>query len=180
MSIRVAFETRYPTREPRVPVDRVLAWVKCRGGAYEPADGTSTERRNWTGGLPRQTAFTTTNLRPPRNRRIRRISISSYRQTVRRSSMDVSLPPATGDEYTFVRPFSREDARECDDISGDQQPIHTEPDDAGRLIAQGLLTATLPTKIGGELNYIARNMEFEFAEPAYIGERVPVPFDSSL
>lgn len=86
--------------------------------------------------------------------------------------MDVSLPPTEGDEYTFERTFDHEDVREFGELSGDQQPIHTEPDDSGRLTVQGLLTATLPTKIGGDLNYIARGMEFEFLRPVYTGERI--------
>ena len=86
--------------------------------------------------------------------------------------MDVSHPPAEGDEYTFERTFDHEDVREFGEISGDQQPIHTEPDEAGRLTVQGLLTATLPTKIGGELNYIARGMEFEFVRPVHTGDRI--------
>lgn len=90
--------------------------------------------------------------------------------------MDVSLPPAAGDEYTFERTFDHEDVREFGEISGDQQSIHTEPDEAGRLTVQGLLTATLPTKIGGDLNYIARGMEFEFVRPVYTGERITCTF----
>ncbi|MFC6768750.1 MaoC/PaaZ C-terminal domain-containing protein [Natrinema soli] len=86
--------------------------------------------------------------------------------------MEISHPPEEGDEYTVERTFDHEDVREFGDISGDRQPIHTEPDEAGRLTVQGLLTATLPTKIGGDLNYIARGMEFEFVEPVYTGERI--------
>lgn len=86
--------------------------------------------------------------------------------------MDVSHPPAEGDEYTFERTFDHEDVREFGELSGDQQPIHTEPDEADRLTVQGLLTATLPTKIGGDLNYIARSMEFEFRQPVHTGERI--------
>ncbi len=40
------------------------------------------------------------------------------------------------------------------------------------LMAHGLLTATLPTKLGGDLNYIARTMEFEFLRPVYAGEEL--------
>ncbi|RZV10352.1 acyl dehydratase [Natrinema hispanicum] len=86
--------------------------------------------------------------------------------------MDISHPPAEGDEYTFARTFDHEDVREFGELSGDQQPIHTEPDELGRLTVQGLLTATLPTKIGGDLRYIARSMTFEFVEPVYTGERI--------
>jgi len=34
-------------------------------------------------------------------------------------------------------------------------------------MAQGLLTATLPTKIAGDLNFIARDMTFLFVRPVY-------------
>jgi acyl-CoA thioesterase FadM len=37
-------------------------------------------------------------------------------------------------------------------------------------MAHGLLTATLPTKLGGDLNFIARTMEFEFLRPVYAGD----------
>ena len=86
--------------------------------------------------------------------------------------MDVSHPPEEGDEYTFERTFDHEDVREFGELSGDQQPIHTEPDELGRLTVQGLLTATLPTKIGGELRYLARSMILEFVQPVYTGDRI--------
>jgi acyl dehydratase len=37
---------------------------------------------------------------------------------------------------------------------------------------QGLLTASLPTKIGGDLNYIARMATFEFLRPVFTGDTV--------
>ncbi len=37
-------------------------------------------------------------------------------------------------------------------------------------MAQGLLTATLPTKIGGDLDFLARSMTFEFLKPVYSGD----------
>ena len=86
--------------------------------------------------------------------------------------MSVSHPPTEGDEYTFERTFDHEDVREFGELSGDQQPIHTEPDELDRLTVQGLLTATLPTKIGGDLRYIARSMTFEFVQPVYTDERI--------
>lgn len=39
-------------------------------------------------------------------------------------------------------------------------------------MTHGLLTATLPTKIGGEMDYVARSMEFEFHRPVYAGDTV--------
>jgi acyl dehydratase len=89
--------------------------------------------------------------------------------------MDQSMPtepPAEGDTHTHERTFTLEDVRQFGEISGDQQSIHTDPDEEGRLVVQGLLTATIPTKIGGDLNYIARTMEYDFRRPVYTGETI--------
>lgn len=80
--------------------------------------------------------------------------------------------PAEGDTHTHERTFTREEVREFGEISGDTQSIHTEPDEEGRLVVQGLLTATIPTKIGGDLEYIARTMEYDFRRPVYTGEKI--------
>jgi acyl dehydratase len=84
----------------------------------------------------------------------------------------MAFPPAEGDVHTYERTFTREDVRRFGEISGDQQAIHTEPDEEGRLVVQGLLTATLPTKIGGDLSYIARSMEFDFLQPVRTGATI--------
>ena len=39
-------------------------------------------------------------------------------------------------------------------------------------MAHGLLTATLPTKIGGDLNFIAMEITFEFLRPVFSGDTV--------
>ncbi len=39
-------------------------------------------------------------------------------------------------------------------------------------MVQGLPTATLPTKIGGDLNFIARQMIFQFLRPVFAGDTV--------
>lgn len=77
-----------------------------------------------------------------------------------------------GDSRTFERAFTPEEVRQFADLSGDDQPRHLEPDGDGRLLVHGLLTATLPTKIGGDLEILARSMEFEFRKPVYTGETV--------
>jgi 3-hydroxybutyryl-CoA dehydratase len=80
--------------------------------------------------------------------------------------------PEVGDVHTFERTFTREDVERFGEVSGDRQTIHTEPDEEGRLVVQGLLTATLPTKIGGDLGVLARSMEFEFLAPVRTGESI--------
>lgn len=86
--------------------------------------------------------------------------------------MSLSLPPEEGDVHTYERTFTNEDVRQFGEVSGDQQAIHTDPDEEGRLVVQGLLTATLPTKIGGDLSYIAQTMEFNFLQPVYTGTTI--------
>jgi len=80
--------------------------------------------------------------------------------------------PEAGDVITHRRTFTTEEVLAFGELTGDQQAIHTEPDEAGRLVVQGLLTGSLMTKIGGDLSYVARTMEYEFLEPVYTGEPV--------
>ena len=82
---------------------------------------------------------------------------------------DDSEVPEAGDVITPERTITAEDVTEFGEITGDQQSIHTDPDEEGRLIVQGLLTGSLMTKIGGDLSYIARTMEYEFLKPVYTG-----------
>lgn len=86
--------------------------------------------------------------------------------------MGGSSPPVEGETYGIERTFDREDVRRFADLSGDDQSIHTEPDEEGRLTVHGLLTATLPTSIGGDLDVLAREMDFRFERPVYTGETV--------
>jgi acyl dehydratase len=80
--------------------------------------------------------------------------------------------PAEGTTRTFERAFTPEEVRQFADLSGDEQSRHLDPDDEGRLLVHGLLTATMPTKIGGDMRVLGRSMNFEFREPVYTGETV--------
>lgn len=85
------------------------------------------------------------------------------------------LDPADLEPGTTVvheRTFTPEDVRTFTAVSGDEGDHHVETDDEGRLLVQGLLTGTMPTKVGGELNVLASHMEFEFRRPVYTGEHV--------
>ena len=77
-----------------------------------------------------------------------------------------------GDVSSWERTFTKEDVRLFGQLSGDLGIHHVEPDEQGRLLVQGLLTATLPTKIGGDLNLIAREMVFEFVRPVFTGDTI--------
>jgi 3-hydroxybutyryl-CoA dehydratase len=78
----------------------------------------------------------------------------------------------TGDTLSWKRTFSEEDIRLFARLSGDDGEHHHLPDAQGRLMAHGLLTATLPTKIGGDMNLIAYDMTFRFHRPVFSGDTI--------
>src|SRR5579875_3640971 len=77
-----------------------------------------------------------------------------------------------GDVSAWERIFTIEEVRQFGQISGDLGVHHVEPDAQGRLLVQGLLTATLPTKLGGDLNLLASSLSFEFRRPVFTGDTV--------
>ncbi|WP_254545213.1 FAS1-like dehydratase domain-containing protein [Halomarina pelagica] len=83
---------------------------------------------------------------------------------------DTDVSP--GDTYTYSRTFTRDDVERFTEISNDQGEHHLETDERGRVVVHGLLTATLPTKLGGDLDYLARDMVFEFRKPVYTDEEI--------
>ncbi|MEK5068418.1 hotdog domain-containing protein [Sporosarcina sp. FSL K6-1508] len=82
------------------------------------------------------------------------------------------MPLKVGDIITFERTFTVRDVELFIEISGDEGIHHMTPDEQGRLVVQGLLTATLPTKVGGDYNVLARNMNFEFLRPVFTGDTI--------
>ena len=77
-----------------------------------------------------------------------------------------------GDKLSWSRTFTEEDIRVFAKVSGDEGVHHLVPDEQGRLMAHGLLTATLPTKIGGDMNFIARELTFQFHRPVFGGDTI--------
>jgi len=77
-----------------------------------------------------------------------------------------------GQKASYERTFTLEDVKAFAEISGDKGIHHMKPDSKGRIMLQGLLTATLPTKLGGDMNFIAREVSFEFVRPVYVGDTV--------
>ena len=77
-----------------------------------------------------------------------------------------------GDIIRFERTFTKEDVEVFTEVSKDEGNHHTNPDELGRLVVQGLLTATLPTKVGGDYNVLARTMNFEFFRPVFTGDTI--------
>lgn len=77
-----------------------------------------------------------------------------------------------GDITSWERTFTEDDIRLFGKLSGDEGVHHVTADKQGRLMAQGLLTATLPTKVGGDLNFIARELNFQFLRPVFAGDTI--------
>ena len=77
-----------------------------------------------------------------------------------------------GDIIIFERTFKTDDVELFTKVSGDDGIHHLTPDEQGRLVVQGLLTATLPTKVGGDNNVLARTMNFEFTRPVFTGDTI--------
>ncbi len=88
------------------------------------------------------------------------------RDKVRTMNMQV------GDTLSWERTFTEEDIDLFTRLSGDAGTHHVERDQAGRLMVQGLLTATLPTKIGGDIDFIARELTFQFQRPVFAGDTI--------
>ncbi|WP_246984175.1 MaoC/PaaZ C-terminal domain-containing protein [Halorientalis marina] len=85
---------------------------------------------------------------------------------------DVPRALRPGTTHTYERSFDHEDVHAWADISGDQQDRHFEADEAGRLLLHGLLTASLQTKIGGDLQVLASRMDLRYRRPVYTGQTI--------
>jgi acyl dehydratase len=75
-----------------------------------------------------------------------------------------------GQKASYERTFTVKDIEQFAELSGDKGVHHMQPDAQGRIMAQGLLTATIPTKLGGDIDYIARDFSIEFIRPVFAGD----------
>ncbi|TPG69207.1 enoyl-CoA hydratase [Brevibacillus laterosporus] len=77
-----------------------------------------------------------------------------------------------GDTLTWTRTFTEEETLHFAEFTGDKGRHHMERDEQGRLMVHGLLTASIGTKIGGDLHYIAREFNNEFLRPVFTGDTI--------
>ncbi len=77
-----------------------------------------------------------------------------------------------GDTWVETRTFDRETIDAFTEVTGDDGAHHVIPDEKGRVMAHGLLTASLVTSIGGDLNFIVRTTTFDFKKPVYSGDTI--------
>jgi 3-hydroxybutyryl-CoA dehydratase len=77
-----------------------------------------------------------------------------------------------GQVLAHERTFIDEDVDAFQRLSGDEGRHHRKPDAQGRRVVHGLLTATIPTKLGGDIDFVGREMVFEFLRPVYVGDAI--------
>lgn len=80
-----------------------------------------------------------------------------------------------GMRWSFRRTLTGEDMEATMALTGDQGGYHVDEAFAvaagfQRLIVPGLLPASMFTKIGGNMNFLAREMRFTFLKPVYVGD----------
>lgn len=77
-----------------------------------------------------------------------------------------------GSAFSVVRTFTVDEVRFFAELSRDEGFHHMEPDEQGRLMVHGLMTACLPSEIGGRLNLLAHDMFLTFHRPVYTGDTI--------
>ncbi len=82
-----------------------------------------------------------------------------------------------GETFTVSRKFTEQDMITFADITRDYNPIHFNERFAaaknlkGR-ICHGLLVGSLLTEIGGQIGWLASEMNFRFKKPVYFGDTI--------
>jgi 3-hydroxybutyryl-CoA dehydratase len=82
-----------------------------------------------------------------------------------------------GDNFTVSRTFTEREANDFAVISRDFNPVHLDDRFAGAKnlkgkICHGLLVGSMLTEIGGQLGWLATEMNFRFIEPVYFGDTI--------
>ena len=74
-----------------------------------------------------------------------------------------------GQTFSYEHTFSMRDVDTFARLSGDRGRHHVEPDAQGRVIVHGLLVCSVPTRLGAEIDYVARDSQWLFIRPIYVG-----------
>lgn len=76
------------------------------------------------------------------------------------------------DEVVYERVFTEKDLKDYAIIANFWGKHHEIPNDRGEYLLQGLLTASLTNKIGGDYDILMYKMEFDFLKKAYTGRKL--------
>ena len=82
-----------------------------------------------------------------------------------------------GDSFTVSRTFTEDDAAAFAGLSRDYNPVHfdlrfAKAKNFQGLICHGLLVASLLTEIGGQIGWLASEMNFRFKKPVYFADTI--------
>lgn len=82
-----------------------------------------------------------------------------------------------GDTFVVTRQFTEKDMRSFADVTRDYNPIHFEKRFADvknfhDRICHGLLVGSILTEIGGQIGWLASEMNFRFKRPVYFGDTI--------
>lgn len=89
-----------------------------------------------------------------------------------------------GDSFTITRTFTESDMVLFAGISRDYNPVHFDDSFSqakgfkGR-ICHGLLVGSMITEIGGQIGWLATEMDFKFRNPIYFGDTITCVFTIS-
>jgi acyl dehydratase len=82
-----------------------------------------------------------------------------------------------GDQFVVSRQFTEADVESFAHITRDYNPIHFDDrfvktkNFQGR-ICHGLLVASMLTEVGGQIGWLASEMDFRFKQPVYFGDTI--------
>ena len=77
-----------------------------------------------------------------------------------------------GQEFTYERSFTKEDVKGFIDLAHYTGRHHEEENQDGEIMIQGLLTATLPTTLGGEYDRLVYQMLYDLTKPVETGDHI--------
>ena len=87
----------------------------------------------------------------------------------------------TGDKFVISRKFTEQDVMEFADLSKDYNPVHF--DDRfvsvkgyNGKVCHGLLIGSMVTEIGGQIGWLASELNFKFIQPVYFEDTITCDF----
>jgi acyl dehydratase len=91
---------------------------------------------------------------------------------------------AAGDTFVVTRQFTQADMLSFADVTRDYNPIHFEKRFADVKnfrdpICHGLLVGSILTEVGGQIGWLASEMNFRFKRPVYFGDTIECTFTIS-
>lgn len=77
-----------------------------------------------------------------------------------------------GQIITYKKIFTKEEVSYIGKVMGFLGSHHEKPNEKGQYLNQGLLSAILTNRIGGEYNILMYKMDFQFLEKVYTDEEI--------